>query len=86
MNSKANDDNTETGENITNSLPPKKRFKYSVRDEQKIEVEEDQAAKGGKLVAGVIRHTSCPDHAVSYVYLEQQGNSHERTETNGASI
>ena len=40
-----------------------------IKVREKIKVEENQSAEGGNLIAGVIRHTSCPDHAVSYISL-----------------
>ena len=57
---------SQTEEDKTNWLPPKKRFKFSVTD-QSSGSEEKKQEDQSVLVAGVIRHTSCPDHAVSYV-------------------
>ena len=72
MSSKEDDNHTGRVKNSadTDRLPPKKRYKFSEEDEsscygEKIKVEGDPT---WNLVAGVIRHTSCPDHAVSYVF------------------
>ena len=54
-------------------LPPKKRFKMEdMRGDSENEVkaeEEDpySPSKNGSLLTSVIRHTSCPEHSVTYV-------------------
>lgn len=56
-------------------LPPKKRFKIEVDEikkecetEKKIKEEKDESGGKGIILPGVIRHTSCPDHSIAYVF------------------
>ena len=56
-------------------LPPKKRFKIEVDEikkepetEKKIKEEKDECGGKGTILPGVIRHTSCPDHSIAYVF------------------
>ena len=57
-------------------LPPKKRYKIEV-EEIKMEVESGKKIKkeadiesgvSGTILPGVIRHTSCPDHSIAYIF------------------
>ena len=48
---------------IRNVLPPKKRYQFEAK------AGEDKIKKSTvEIVAGVIRHTSSPDHCIGYVY------------------
>ena len=54
-------------------LPPKKRFKMEdKKDDIKNEIKEEKEnadcpSENGSLLTSVIRHTSCPEHSVTYV-------------------
>ena len=59
--------------NNKKSLPPKKRCKAVVEDvdeerAQKIKRKNCSDSEAGSIIPGVIRHTSCPDHCIAYVY------------------
>ena len=54
-------------------LPPKKRYKMEdKKDEIKNEMKEEKEntdcpSENGSLLTSVIRHTSCPEHSVTYI-------------------
>ena len=51
------------------SLPPKKRYKAEVEAVRTVRGEKiSHYCVGGTIYPGVIRHTSCPDHCVAYVF------------------
>ena len=64
---------TNTDSECEKVLPPKKRFKMEdTKDEIKKEVktEEESAdcpSENVSLLTSVIRHTSCPEHSVTYI-------------------
>ena len=63
-------------------LPPKKRYQADVNMEKEggteIKREDYQHSGAGSIFPGVIRHTSCPDHCVAYIFKVDPDKSEQK--------